>query len=113
MSEVLLPDSESDYYWPDGLCFWFFSGARTGLMRAKAGPIPGMAAPFEVGTLNQYVKSYATNQAVDLGDILSLAISAQFYLGPRRFRAPGIPFRRVADLRNLRRPPGPRSRPAA
>jgi hypothetical protein len=49
-------------------------------MAAKPGPIAGMAAQLEVGTINQYVKSYTTNESIGLSDILSLAISAQFYL---------------------------------
>jgi hypothetical protein len=78
--EVVLPESQRDYYWPDGLFFWFFSGAKAGYMAAKPGPIAGMAAQLEVGTINQYVKSYTANGSVELSDILSLAISAQFYL---------------------------------
>ncbi|MDB5048472.1 MAG: hypothetical protein JWO30_1543 [Fibrobacteres bacterium] len=78
--QVLLPKSQQDYYWPDGLFFWFFSGAKVGYMFRKPTPIAGMAAQIEVGTINQYFKAYTTNQSVTLDDILSLAISTQFYL---------------------------------
>jgi len=34
----------------------------------------------EVGTSNQYLKSYRENREVELGDILSLSLSARLYL---------------------------------
>jgi hypothetical protein len=78
--QVILPPAQRDYYWPDGLYFWVFSGARVDYKPAKAGLFNGFGGQIEVGTINQYLKSYDMNQEVGLGDILSLALSAQLFL---------------------------------
>jgi hypothetical protein len=78
--EVLLPESQRDYYWPDGLFFWMFTGAKAGYMFTNPTPLKGVAAQIEVGTINQYLKAYSTNHVIHIDDILSLAISTQFYL---------------------------------
>lgn len=78
--QLFLPKAQQDYYWPDALYFWIFTGARLDYLAPQAASYRGIGAQFEVGTLNQYLKSYRSNEAVDLGDILSLAVSAQIYL---------------------------------
>jgi hypothetical protein len=78
--QLFLPKAQRDYYWPDALYFWFFGGAKLDYTLSGTAPFKGMAAQVEVGTLNQYWKSYLSNNAVGLDEILSLAISAQFYL---------------------------------
>jgi hypothetical protein len=78
--QLLLPKAQRDYYWPDGLYFWVFSGAKAGYMFRKPTYVSGLSAQLEVGTINQYWKAYTANESVSLDDILSLAISTQFYL---------------------------------
>ncbi|MDB5103704.1 MAG: hypothetical protein JWP91_1393 [Fibrobacteres bacterium] len=78
--EILLPDSQRDYYWPDGLFFWIFGAAKAGYMFEKPTYLSGVAVMAEVGTINQDIQAYTRNHYVTLDDILSLAISAQFYL---------------------------------
>ncbi|MDB5103701.1 MAG: hypothetical protein JWP91_1390 [Fibrobacteres bacterium] len=78
--EIVLPESQRDYYWPDALYFWMFGAAKAGCMFEKPTYLSGVAAMVEVGTINQDVQAHTRNHYVTLGDILSVAISAQFYL---------------------------------
>jgi hypothetical protein len=78
--QLFLPKAQRDYYWPDALYFWFFAGPRLAYLPARPAPIRGIGAQIEVGTINQYLRSYRNNRDVELGDILSLSLSAQIYL---------------------------------
>jgi hypothetical protein len=78
--QLFLPKAQRDYYWPDALYFWFFAGPRLGYLPARPAALRGVGAQIEVGTINQYIRSYRNNRDVELGDILSLSLSAQFYL---------------------------------
>lgn len=78
--QLFLPKAQRDYYWPDALYFWFFAGTRVDYLPPRPKVFRGIGAQVEVGTINQYLKSYRENRAVDPEDILSLALSAQFYL---------------------------------
>lgn len=78
--QLFLPKAQRDYYWPDALYFWFFTGSRVQYLSLQPKAFRAIGTQVEVGTINQYLKSYLENQNVDLGDILSLSISAQLYL---------------------------------
>jgi hypothetical protein len=78
--QVFLPKAQRDYYWPDALYFWVFTGAKLDYLPPHQTGMRGFGTQLEVGTINQYLKSYRENREVDLGDILSLSISAQLYL---------------------------------
>lgn len=78
--QLFLPKAQRDYYWPDALYFWFFTGAKLDYLPRHATGFRGIGTQVEVGTINQYLKSYRENRDVDLGDILSLSLSAQLYL---------------------------------
>ena len=78
--QLFLPKAQRDYYWPDALYFWMFAGAKLDYLSARPTHFRGIGAQVEVGTINQYLKSYRKNREVELGDILSLALSAQVYL---------------------------------
>lgn len=78
--QLFLPKAQRDYYWPDALYFWFFAGPRIGYRPAGPGMFKGIGSQLEVGTINQYIRSYRDNKDVALEDILSLSLSAQIYL---------------------------------
>jgi hypothetical protein len=78
--QLFLPKAQRDYYWPDALYFWFFTGAKLDYLSPRPTPFRGIGTQVEVGTINQYLKSYRENREVDLADILSLSVSAQIYL---------------------------------
>lgn len=78
--QLFLPKAQRDYYWPDALYFWFFAGTKLDYLSPHPKGIRGLGTQVEVGTINQYLKSYRENREVDLGDILSLSLSAQIYM---------------------------------
>jgi hypothetical protein len=78
--QLFLPKAQRDYYWPDALYFWFFAGTRLGYLPPQPFLFRGVGAQIEVGTINQYLRSYRNNRDVGWEDILSLALSAQIYL---------------------------------
>lgn len=78
--QLFLPAAQRDYYWPDALYFWGFAGTRLTWLSARPTHFRGIGAQCEVGTLNQYLKSWRENEAIGLGDILSVALSAQIQL---------------------------------
>jgi hypothetical protein len=78
--QLFLPKAQRDYYWPDALYFWFFAGPRIAYLPSRPFLFKGIGAQIEAGTINQYIRSYRNNRDVELGDILSLALSAQIYL---------------------------------
>jgi len=78
--QLFLPKAQRDYYWPDALYFWVFTGAKLDYLPPAPRRLRGIGTQLEVGTINQYLKSYRENREVDLGDILSLSLSAQLYL---------------------------------
>jgi hypothetical protein len=77
--EVLLPPHQRDYYWPDGLYFWYFAAAKLTYELENAS-IRSVAAALEAGTFNQYLRAYFSSEYVSIADILSLAISLRLYL---------------------------------
>jgi hypothetical protein len=78
--QLFLPEAQRDYYWPDALYFWFFAGTQLAWLPPGPRAFRGISVQAEAGTINQYLKSYRENREVDLGDILSLSLSAQLYL---------------------------------
>jgi hypothetical protein len=78
--QLFLPKAQRDYYWPDALYFWFFTGTKLDYLSPRPSVFRGIGTQIEVGTINQYLKSYRENHDVGLGDILSLSLSAQVYL---------------------------------
>lgn len=78
--QLFLPKAQRDYYWPDALYFWVFTGAKLDYLPPHPRYFRGIGTQVEVGTINQYLKSYRENREVGLDDILSLALSAQLYL---------------------------------
>ena len=78
--QLFLPKAQRDYYWPDALYFWFFAGSRVDYLPPRTDYYRSLGLQVEVGTINQYLKSYRMNRTVGLGDIVSLAVSAQITL---------------------------------
>lgn len=77
--EVILPPHQRDYYWPDGLHFWFFAATKW-TYEFEGASVRALSATLEAGTINQYLRAYNSSESVGLGDILSLAVSVRLYL---------------------------------
>lgn len=77
--QVYLPKIQGGYYWPDALYFWFSAGTRIDYATLHPALLKHIGIQMEIGTIHPYLQAYLKNREVGLGDILSLAISAQFH----------------------------------
>ena len=70
-----------DYYWPSGLYFWFFGGARLRKNFPSQRLLSALSFSVDVGTLGAYLEANLENERIGWFDILSLALSLQAHLG--------------------------------
>lgn len=76
---LILPERFRDYYWPSALRFWIYGGMRADFALAGRGPVRALSAVAEAGAQDAYWQAWAANDAVGLGDILSLALAVQVH----------------------------------
>lgn len=77
---LVLPSRYQDYYWPSALHLWYFAGMRfrkNFTSGAPAGKAMGFIA--ELGAIDTYWRADHRNQDLNLPQILSMSLSAQFF----------------------------------
>jgi hypothetical protein len=76
---LILPERFRDYYWPSALRFWIFGGMRAAFALPEGGPVRAISAVAEAGSQDAYWQAWAENDAVRLGDIMSLSLAVQVH----------------------------------